>query len=335
LKRLLQRRLGNKGVELWGSVDMHTGNAEHSVFLSQLLFTRRTVPVPFHWKQLSVFLSKQLDREESNIVPEVVEDTNVRHIRKNKISNVNVAAFAQCFVTANPLALKSFSVVLSGHGKPYYSNMWRAPQKHQPGKLSKGLRQALGIDNTSALPWLHEMQAVEELPPSRPTMQVPGMNVPIPAGGNWGRADGQWGNPPRDSAGNYLYPTIRGDVETNRPRPFGSIPPRRLAQEQQATSVPAAPVPSATTQPSASSTAASRIVIKPSPFIPGGGRQAQGTFTGITNAVIQPEEYYRTMVGEDDLQEVGERVRSKAGAARSRHTLERSRHNIEADLLKY
>lgn len=327
LKRVLQQRLGISGVELWESVDMHTGNAPHPVFLSQLQSVRRSVPVPFHWTQLSVFLSKQLDRPESNVVPEAVEDTNVRQIRKNKISSVNVASFAQCFVTANPLVLKGFSADLTVHGQVFYSNMWRAPRKHQPGTLSRNLRQALGMDQTSALPWLHEMQAVEELPPSRATMTVPGMNAPIPPGGSWGRADGQWGNPPRDAAGNYLYPSIRGDVKVKCPRPFGALPPRRHSMA----AAPEVVAPTLEAAAPAPSDSQSRITIRPSPFAP----KTTSTFTGTASAVVQSEEYYRTMVGEDDLLEVGERLRSKAGAVRSRHTAERQRHDLEADLLRY
>jgi splicing factor 3B subunit 2 len=53
-------------------------------------------------------------------------------------------------------------------------------------------------------PWLLQQQR-QGLPPSYPTLKIPGLNSPLPAGAGWGYQPGQWGKPPLDDFNRPLY----------------------------------------------------------------------------------------------------------------------------------
>ena len=84
-------------------------------------------------------------------------------------------------------------------------------KESKPGVLSAELLNALGMtDRTSAPPpWLINMQRYGP-PPSYPTMRIPGLNAPIPAGASFGYHLGGWGKPPVDEYGRPLYGDVFG-----------------------------------------------------------------------------------------------------------------------------
>ena len=49
-------------------------------------------------------------------------------------------------------------------------------------------------------------------PPSYPSLKIPGLNSPIPVGGNWGFHPGGWGKPPCDEYGRPLFGDVFGVV---------------------------------------------------------------------------------------------------------------------------
>lgn len=69
------------------------------------------------------------------------------------------------------------------------------------------LQAALGMDEDIPPPWLINMQRYGP-PPSYPSLKIPGLNAPIPSGGQFGYHPGGWGKPPVDEGGNPIY----GDV---------------------------------------------------------------------------------------------------------------------------
>jgi hypothetical protein len=83
-------------------------------------------------------------------------------------------------------------------------------REKRPGDYSDELLRALGMASKDAPPpWLYNMQRYGP-PPAYPSMQIPGVNAPIPPGGRWGLADGEWGKPPVDEYGRPLFGDIFG-----------------------------------------------------------------------------------------------------------------------------
>lgn len=86
------------------------------------------------------------------------------------------------------------------------------PSNAYPGIFSDELKAALGMTEAAPPPWLINMQRYGP-PPSYPSLKIPGLSAPIPAGSEFGYHPGGWGKPPVDQAGSPLY----GDV-------FGVLP---------------------------------------------------------------------------------------------------------------
>lgn len=63
-------------------------------------------------------------------------------------------------------------------------------------------------------PWLINMQRYGP-PPSYPDLKIPGLNSPIPPGGQFGYHPGGWGKPPVDEHGNPVYGNVFGAWEEN------------------------------------------------------------------------------------------------------------------------
>ncbi|MDP2436276.1 MAG: DUF382 domain-containing protein [archaeon] len=81
-----------------------------------------------------------------------------------------------------------------------------------PGVLSPALRQALGMSTSSSAsspqappPYLFAMQRYGP-PPAYPSLDIPGLNAPLPEGCRYGYQPGEWGRPPTDPAGNPVFP---------------------------------------------------------------------------------------------------------------------------------
>eukprot|EP00758_Cryptobia_borreli_P019188 Tbor_TRINITY_DN809_c0_g1::TRINITY_DN809_c0_g1_i1::g.26704::m.26704/K12829/SF3B2, SAP145, CUS1; splicing factor 3B subunit 2 len=310
LKRVLQAKLGQaEGASAYWrltDVDWGTGNAPYPIYLTQMKGLANTVPVPSHWNLKRAFLCRQINREVSCIVPRELEATGVRQIRETNTTKPNLIPFARCFLSGSPLKLKRFGVEITAPGDVFYENKWKPKRVFEVGKLSDGLKKALGMGPLSPPPWLYAIQRMRELPPSYPNMKVPGYNAPIPVGGSWGQSEGQWGHAPRNKHGDFLFPevgdtsgrstsnntlgklgsSISGISGVEEPRSWGEVPPRR--PKVQAANPAAAP-PSTSTASSVPVPTQVRL---------------------LTVNVVQPDEFLRDH-GEKDLAAVGEKLFSR------------------------
>lgn len=82
-------------------------------------------------------------------------------------------------------------------------------KEKRPGDLSNELKEALSIPPLAPPPWLISMQRFGP-PPSYPSLRVPGLNAPIPAGAQWGFHPGGWGKPPVDEYNRPIYGDVFG-----------------------------------------------------------------------------------------------------------------------------
>lgn len=76
-------------------------------------------------------------------------------------------------------------------------------------QLSKELVEALSIPPLAPPPWLIAQQRFGP-PPSYPSLQIPGLNAPIPKDAQWGFHPGGWGKPPVDEFQRPLYGDVFG-----------------------------------------------------------------------------------------------------------------------------
>ncbi|KAK7200656.1 spliceosome-associated protein [Novymonas esmeraldas] len=293
------------GPEAAELVGQHDGNAVDPLFTVRMKVEPHTVAVPFHWHLQRTFLSRQADREEAvGIVPAEVAALGIEKIRatKDKLANPNQIAFVACFMTGTPLQRKTYDVALSGCGDVFHEGKWRPKAHHTPGVLSKRLRQALGIGPTAPPPWLYSMQTMRRLPPAYPELRIAGLNAPIPAGGQWGLGEGQWGEPPRAEDNSFLFPGVMDEAAATGAGPaevwWGTVPPLAGAHEKPAaaaaSSAPAAAAAAATAtvgqaspRPSPAAAAGGRPVITPVPFQP----QAYVPQHAMPAARVTPQEY--------------------------------------------
>lgn len=299
LKVLAAEKFGPAATEIVGE---HDGNTMDPLFTVRMKMEPHTVAVPNHWKVQRTFLSRQADREEAvGIVPAEVAALGIEKIRatKDKKANPNQIAFISCFMTGTPLQRKSYQVDLTEAGDVFYEGKWRAKTHPTPGVLSARLRQALGIGTTAPPPWLYSMQAMRRLPPAYPDIRIPGLNAPIPAGGQWGQGEGQWGEPPRGENNAFLFPGVRDEVTAAGAAltdvRWGTVPPLAASSDAEATAASTAknsaaaaaaaapsPPPVATARP-----APGRPIITPVPFQP----QAYVPQQAIPAARVTPQEY--------------------------------------------
>ncbi|KAG5497826.1 hypothetical protein GH5_02616 [Leishmania sp. Ghana 2012 LV757] len=289
------------GLEAAEVVGQHDGNAVDPLFTVRMKLEPHTVPVPRHWHLQRTFLSRQADREEAvGIVPAEIAALGIEKIRatKDKMANPNQIAFVSCFMTGTPLQRKTYNVELSRCGDVFYEGKWRPKAHHTPGVLSKRLRQALGIGPTAPPPWLYSMQTMRRLPPAYPDLRIPGLNAPIPAGGQWGLGEGQWGEPPRAEDNSFLFPGVMDEAaaasSTKAELRWGTVPPLATSHEDGKTgagsssSGAASPAP-ATATPALPhpAPATGRPIITPVPFQP----QAYVPQQAIPTARVTPQEY--------------------------------------------
>eukprot|EP00736_Rhodelphis_marinus_P002739 Rmarinus@m.9790 len=103
------------------------------------------------------------------------------------------------------------------HGDLYYEGREFEVRLHEkkPGVMSEDLREALGMEEGHPPPWLINMQRYGP-PPSYPTLKIPGLNAPIPAGASWGHHLGGWGRPPADEFGRPLYGDVYNQNNNNQ-----------------------------------------------------------------------------------------------------------------------
>lgn len=219
-------------------VEAHDVTATDPKFLVHLKSTRNTVPVPRHWCQVRKYLQGKRGVEKVPFqLPEFIAETGIAKIRdavleqeamkkgKQKARDRVKPKMGKIDIDYQVLHDAFFKYQtkpkLSGHGDLYYEgkefelNM----KEKKPGSISDELQLALGM--TEGLqpqpcppPWLINMQRYG-MPPSYPSLRIPGLNAPLPQGAIFGYQPGGWGKPPVDEYGRPLYGDVFGTIEAN------------------------------------------------------------------------------------------------------------------------
>lgn len=222
-------------------VEPHDVCAPDPRLLIHIKSYRNTVAVPRHWKDKRRYLQSRrtLDKPPFQL-PEFIAHTGIQKIRdsyreqeeqkksKQKQRERMQPKQGKMDVDYQVLhdAFFKFQTKprLSRYGDLYYEGKeyeMRMKDIARPGRISAALRQALGMPPTGSVPppWLINMQRYG-LPPSYPSLRVPGVNAPIPQGAQWGYQPGGWGRPPVDSEGKPLYGDVFNTEGTKAPNEF-------------------------------------------------------------------------------------------------------------------
>ncbi|KAI7853895.1 hypothetical protein BDC45DRAFT_146571 [Circinella umbellata] len=187
---------------------------------------RNTIPVPRHWCQRRPYLQRRKERKKFEL-PDFIKQTGIAEIR-DAIKDKEAASrrSAKRRARLNPKLGKmdldyqklhdafyrfQSKPKLTGHGDLYFEGKEYMNQ-FEPGKISTALKEAL--EHTEPPPWLFAMQNYGP-PPNYPQLVIPGVNAPIPKGGEWGFKRGQWGHPPVDELNHPLYGNIFGTASSN------------------------------------------------------------------------------------------------------------------------
>jgi hypothetical protein len=232
-------------------VEIHDANAPDPVFYVRLKAHAHSIPVPRHWMQRSLFLSHQIDREPSDdIVPSFIEKTGVAAMRPEAARNVNPKALAVPYLAGHP------KLPVTEFGDVFYEgkDMRARFRRFRPGVMSDRLKQALGMTKNAPPPWLYGMQKLGKLPPSYPTVKVPGLNAPLPSGARWGLSKGEWGQPARAADNSLIFGSVLREIDDDtvdasgmsKDQLWGAV--RRPAIELRI-GAPKAPPPPKTAQP--------------------------------------------------------------------------------------
>lgn len=195
--------------------------------LVQIKAQRNIVPVPTHWSLKREYLSSKRGIEKPPFkLPKFIAETGITEMRdavlekqaeqtlKQKQRERVQPKMGKLDIDYQKLYDAFFrhqtKPDLTRFGDVYYEGKeWEADYKiFKAGDLSDALREALGMQPGFPPPWLLQQQRVGP-PPSYPTLKIPGLNAPLPAGANWGFQPGQWGKPPLDE---YNRPLYGGDI---------------------------------------------------------------------------------------------------------------------------
>lgn len=271
---------GDDAEDLAKTVDEYDVTAEDPLFTLLLKNMRNTVAVPSHWVKRSFFLDDQIDRDKAtHIVSSEMELTDVATIRRltlrelgERASGQDIGNFLRCFCTGSPLETKTFGVRLSGPGDAFEERKVWPKKAFTPGVISARLTEALGIQSPLTPPqWIRSIQEMKRLPPAYPTMRIPGVNAPLPQGarfdaGNHGGSRQEWGGPPRDEKGKFIFgPGVMGEVTATVKRPWGSVPKTKASEPAAQPAAQQTP-PVAQWQPQAPPSAGSQapaVTVKP------------------------------------------------------------------------
>lgn len=210
-------------VEIW---DVTAADPQLLVHLKAY---RNTVAVPRHWSQKRAYLQGKRGIEKPPFkLPSFIEATGIGEMRQAYLEkaeaqklkskgrermqpkmgklDVDYQVLHDAFFKHQTKPKLSGMGDLYYEGKEYETDMTRAT----PGVVSPELREALGMEPGSAPPWLVAMQRYGP-PPSYPSLRIPGLNAPIPAGGQFGYHPGGWGKPPVDEEGRPIYGDVFGE----------------------------------------------------------------------------------------------------------------------------
>lgn len=211
-------------------VEAHDVCSSDPRLLVYLKASRNTVQVPRHWCAIRKYLQGKRGVEKPPFqLPEFIADTGIAKIRdavleqeskktaKQKGRERLTAKTGKIDIDYQVLhdAFFKFQTKpkLTRHGDLYYEGKeFEIEVKEKtPGVLSSELKTALGMTDITPPPWLINMQRYGP-PPSYPSMRIPGLNAPIPAGAQFGFQQGGWGKPPVDEYGRPLYGDVFGTL---------------------------------------------------------------------------------------------------------------------------
>ncbi|KAI1447326.1 DUF382-domain-containing protein [Annulohypoxylon stygium] len=218
-------------------VEWHDTSSSDPRLLVQIKAQRNVVPVPSHWSLKREYLSSKRGIEKPAFkLPKFIADTGIAEMRdavlekqaeqslkqkqrervQPKIGKLDIdyqKLYDAFFRFQSKPQLTRFGEVYY-EGKEYETDL-----RHlRPGELSDPLKEALSIPPGAPPPWLINQQRFGP-PPSYPSLRIPGLNAPIPAGAQWGFNPGCYGKPPVDE---YNRPLYGGDI-------FGIMQPSQAA----------------------------------------------------------------------------------------------------------
>lgn len=208
-------------------VDWQDTSSSDPRLLVQIKAQRNVVPVPTHWSLKREYLSSKRGIEKPAFrLPKFIAETGITEMRdavlekqaeqslKQKQRERVQPKMGKLDIDYQKLydAFFRFQTKpeLTRFGEVYYEGKESEVdyQHFRPGDLGEATKEALGMPPGAPPPWLINQQRFGP-PPSYPTLKIPGLNAPPPAGGSWGFHPGGWGKPPVDE---FNRPLFGGDV---------------------------------------------------------------------------------------------------------------------------
>ncbi|KAF2660855.1 DUF382-domain-containing protein [Lophiostoma macrostomum CBS 122681] len=175
---------------------------------------KNVVPVPGHWSLKREYLSSKRGIEKSPFsLPKFIQETGISEMRdahlekqegmtlkqkqrervQGKVGKLDID-YSKLY---DAFFRRQTKPEMTRYGEVYYEGKeYETNMKHlRPGELSDELKEALGMTAGGPPPWLVNQQRWGP-PPSYPSLKIPGVNVAIPQGANYGYQPGQWGKTP-------------------------------------------------------------------------------------------------------------------------------------------
>ena len=168
-------------------------NANDPELLIHFKCMPNTVPVPIHWAQNSKYLQSQRGKVRKPYkLPDYIEATGISRIRLIELP-VHISLQQKTRRRMRPKLGRTdidYQILydaffkyqtkkrLTKLGEVYYEGkeIDKRMSKYRPGKLSRNLRNALGISSTTIPPFVQNMQRYGP-PPSYPFLKIPGVNI--------------------------------------------------------------------------------------------------------------------------------------------------------------
>ncbi|KAK8107931.1 uncharacterized protein PG998_009944 [Apiospora kogelbergensis] len=227
-------------------VEWHDTSSTDPRLLVQIKAQRNVVPVPPHWSLKREYLSSKRGIEKAAFkLPKFIADTGITEMRdavlekqaeqtlKQKQRERVQPKMGKLDIDYQKLYDAFFRFQekpnLTRFGEVYYEGKeYETKGSHaRPGELTDTLKEALSIPPGAPPPWLINQQRFGP-PPSYPSLRIPGLNAPIPAGAQWGFQPGCYGKPPVDE---YNRPLFGEPVERTL---WGELqPPEEESEEEE------------------------------------------------------------------------------------------------------
>ena len=207
-------------------VEAHDVTGRDPRLLLALKAARNSVPVPDHWNATHKYLQRiRASDKVPYVLPDYIEATGISRVRQAFLEAEESKSMAQQArdrmraklgrldmdyqVLHDAFFVHQTKPKLTLLGDTYYEGKDKEIDSSaaRPGFYSQELLLALGMEPGGPPPWLINMQRYGP-PPSYPSLKVPGVNAPLPAGASYGFEPGQWGMPPVDFYGQPLYGNV-------------------------------------------------------------------------------------------------------------------------------